>query len=313
MKIFVTGASGFVGSALIETLTKMPNHEVKGLVRRPSPPDADGDWQPVVGDITNIMSFKNALKGIDVIIHAAGRAHLMNDPSENPLREFLKVNTGGTMALARAAEIAGIKRLIFLSSIKVNGEKTTLGRPFNENSLPRPVDCYGVSKHEAEMQLREFAASSALEVSIIRPTLVYGEGVKGNVHRLRWIMSKGLPLPLASVSGNKRSMVHIDNLVSLIIACVEHPDAFDKPLFASDNKDMSTTEFVTFLAKLDGRSTKQIPVPVWLLNILGRLFARGPEIKRLTGTLQVDIGYTMRALNWKPPRSVGVECATSSD
>ena len=305
MKILVTGASGFIGSAVIDTLTQMPDHVVAGLVRRSSPRAIDSNWEQIIGDVTDITSFKYALSGIDVIIHAAGRAHLLNDQADDRLNEFRKVNTDGTIALAQAAAKAGVKRLIFLSSIKVNGEKTVPGQPFDENSIPNPVDFYAVSKNEAEMGLRELAASSALEVSIIRPTLVYGEGAKGNVRRLRRMMKKGIPLPLASVSQNKRSMVHLDNLVSMLIACVEHPQAAGKTLIASDNHDMSTTEFVRYLAKLDGRSVKQIPFPVWLLNILGRLLRRETEIKRLTGTLQVEIGYTMRVLDWDPPRQVG--------
>jgi len=257
------------------------------------------------GDINDVASFKDDLAGFDVIIHSAGRAHVMNDQASDPAREFRIVNTEGTISLANAAAQTGVKRIVFLSSIKVNGERTEQGRPFNERSPANPVDPYGVSKHEAEMALRELSSNSQLEVCIIRPTLVYGEGVKGNVHRLTQLMKKGVPLPFASISKNKRSMIHIDNLLSLIVACARHPDAAGQTFLASDNNDMSTAEFVGYLAQLNGERAIQIPFPVWLLEIAANLLGRGREIDRLTGNLQVDIQHTMEVLEWTPPRKVG--------
>lgn len=301
MKVFVTGASGFIGGALVTELLRNSSYEVSYLVRNISNKQLAG-CTAVLGDLTDIPSFKDALSGHDVIIHCAGRAHIMNDRAKDPLKEFRLVNTESTARLAEAGASAGVRRFIFLSSIKVNGEETTPGQPFDHKSSPRPADPYGVSKHEAEMRLRELPTLSALEVCIIRPTLVYGDGMKGNVRRLVRLIERGLPIPFASAKHNKRSMVHIDNLVSLIITCIQNPNAAGQTFLVSDDRDLSTAEFIGVLGNLCARPAKQVSFPLWIMHRLARSFCYDAEFKRLTGTLQVNIEHTKSVLGWKPPR-----------
>ena len=304
MKIFLTGATGFVGAAVLTELLRSKENDVSCLVRTMPPADKIAGWKPVVGDLTDISSFQTGLSGNDVIIHCAGRAHILKDPSKEPLREFRKINSDSTLRLAEAGVSAGVKRFIFLSSIKVNGEETVSGHPFDHTSAPSPVDPYSVSKYEAEERLRALSTYSGLQVCIIRPTLVYGFGVKGNVHRLIQLIYKRLPIPCASLKFNKRSMVHIDNLVSLIITCIHHRNAGGETFLVSDDQDMSTSEFIYTLGKLYAVPVRQVYFPLWIMFYLARAFGYGAEIKRLTGDLQVNIDHTKNSLNWIPPRDL---------
>lgn len=307
MKVFVTGATGFVGAGLLEELLSKKDFEVSCLVRSMPPKDQVAGWTPVLGDLTDISSFQSELPGHDVIIHCAGRAHVMNDRVKEPLQEFRLINSDSTLRLAEVCASVGVKRFIFLSTVKVNGEETTPGHPFDHTSTPSPVDPYGISKYEAEMQLRSLSADYGLEVCIIRPTLVYGRGVKGNVHRLMQLIEKGTPLPLAAIKNNRRSMVHIDNLVSLIMTCMRHEKANGKTFLVSDDHDMSTYEFIRTLGILNEISVKQVYVPLWILRGVARAFGFKSEMQRLTGNLQVSIKYTKNTLSWTPPRNIGAK------
>jgi UDP-glucose 4-epimerase len=213
------------------------------------------------------------------------------------------VNLEGTIALARQAVKFGVKRFIFISSIKVNGEETIIGKPFTADDEPAPRDPYGVSKAEAEQALLGLAATTGMEVVIIRPVLVYGPGVKANFRMLMKWLSKGIPLPLGLVR-NKRSLVALDNLVDLIITCIDHPAAANQVFLVSDGEDLSTTELLQRVGKALGKSARLIPVPACLINIAAMLIGKREVSKRLLGSLQVDISKTCKLLDWAPPVSV---------
>jgi nucleoside-diphosphate-sugar epimerase len=244
-----------------------------------------------------------ALPEVDVVIHLAARVHVMNDNTTDPLAAFRQVNTQGTLNLARQAAIAGVKRFVFISSVKVNGELTQPGRPFSESDAPHPQDAYGVSKHEAELGLRLIAAETGMEVVIIRPPLVYGPGVKANFAALMRAVQRGWPLPLGAVH-NQRSLVALDNLVNFIITCITHPKAANQTFLVSDGQDLSTTELVHGMARAAGVPTRLLPVPVWALQTGAKLLGKGDAVQRLCGNLQVDISKARTLLGWVPPVSV---------
>ena len=227
----------------------------------------------------------------------------MDDRSVHPLAEFRKSNVEGTLNLARQAASAGLRRFIFISSIKVNGESTSAGRYFCPFDAPAPEDPYGISKMEAERGLMQLASETGMEVVIIRPPLVYGPGVKGNFASLIKLMGKGLPLPLGAIN-NKRSLVGIDNLVDLIIRCIDHPAAANQVFLAGDGEDLSTTELLRGLAEAMGRAARLIPVPAALLSLGATLLGKRAVAQRLLGSLQVDISKTRQLLGWEPPVSV---------
>jgi UDP-glucose 4-epimerase len=228
----------------------------------------------------------------------------MDDKSVDPLLEFRRVNVDGTANLALQASAAGVRRFIFVSSIKVNGEATQEGHPFCADDLPAPEDPYGISKHEAELALREIAGRTGMEVVIVRPPLIYGPGVKGNyAAMMRWL-AKGLPLPLGSVVQNRRSMVALDNMVDLLLTCTYHPAAADQTFMVSDGEDLSTADFLRRLGQAMGKPARLLPVPVYLLRFGAGLIGKGNEAQRLLGSLQVDISKTRELLDWTPPISV---------
>ena len=259
-----------------------------------------------VSDLTNATDWTDALQGVDVVIHSAARVHVMNDLSTDPLAEFRKVNVDGTLALARQAVAAGVKRFVFVSSIKVNGEKTELGSPYFADDRPNPVDPYGVSKHEAEQALLALAQETGLEVVIVRPVLVYGPGVKANFRNMMKWVSRGVPLPLGAIH-NKRSLVALDNLVDLILTCVEHPAAVNQVFLASDGNDLSTTQILQQLGVAMNKPTRLLPVPMSWLGFAFGLLGKRKFSQRLCGSLQVDITKNQQLLGWKP--SVSVEDA----
>jgi len=227
----------------------------------------------------------------------------MNDSAIDPLTEYRNVNYEGTLNLARQAVHVGVKRFIFISSIKVNGEETILGKPFTADDVPNPVDPYGVSKAETEQALLELAASTELEVVIIRPVLVYGPGVKANFRSLiKWV-SKGVPLPLGFIR-NKRSLVALDNLVDLTVTCIDHPNAVNQIFLVSDGEDLSTTELLQRVCSALNRPTRLLPVPVWIISFAATLIGKRDVAQRLLGSLQVDISKTQDVLGWSPPVSV---------
>jgi len=243
-KIMLTGANGFVGSALkAELASDSGVHLVSAVRSGGASPDC-----VAVGNIDGCTDFSEALIGVDVVIHAAARAHIMRDEVDDPLGEYRKVNVEGTLNLARQAIAAGVRRLVFLSSIKVNGEATTAGNRFQADDMPAPEDAYGLSKLEAEQGLMSLASGTAMEVVIIRPPLVYGAGVKGNFASMIKLVDKGVPLPLGAIN-NKRSLIGIDNLVDLIVRCIGHPAAANQVFLAGDGKDLSTTELLRGVSK----------------------------------------------------------------
>ena len=304
-KTLVTGATGFVGKALSARLLDCANGGLRIAVRDDVKTGvlAAGCESVPVGDVGPQTYWDTALDGVDAVVHLAARVHVMDDKAVDPLAEFRRVNAAGTLHLARQAARARVRRLVYLSSIKVNGEATELGRKFTAADPSAPLDPYGISKIEAEQGLVAVAAETGLEVVIIRPPLVYGPGVKANFLRLIKAVQKGLPLPLGLVR-NKRSLVAIDNLVDLIVTCIDHPAAAGQTFLVSDGEDLSTPELVRKLARAMGKKARLLPVPPVLLRIGGRMIGKGGEVERLIGSLQVDISHTCETLGWHPPVSV---------
>jgi nucleoside-diphosphate-sugar epimerase len=295
----LTGANGFVGSALISRLASRSDVRVISAVRN----GELGADRIAVGDIHGRTDFTEALAQVDVVIHAAARAHIMRDEVSDPLAEYRKVNVEGTLNLAHQAIDAGVRRFIFLSSIKVNGEATVNGKKFSAHDLPAPEDAYGVSKLEAEQGLLKLSAESGMEVVIIRPPLVYGPGVKGNFASMIKLVDKGMPLPLGAIH-NKRSLVGINNLVDLINRCMDHPAAANQIFLAGDDRDLSTTELLRGVGEAMGKPARLISVPSSLLRLGAGLLGRKAIAQRLLGSLQVDISETCNQLDWQPPCTV---------
>lgn len=299
--ILVTGASGFVGGQLIKRLVAQRSVAVLGAVR--SNPTGDHSGLIAVGEINRNTDWSKALQGQRVIVHTAARVHIMDDTAADPLTVFRRVNVAGTLNLARQAAAAGIRRFVFISSIKVNGEQTALGRSFTADDMPAPEDPYGISKWEAEQGLRDIAAETGMDVVMIRPPLVYGPGVKGNFASMVKLVAKGLPLPLGAIH-NKRSLVALDNLVDLIITCINHPGAANQTFLAADGEDLSTTQLLRGVANAMGRPSRLIPVPAGMLQFGATLLGQKAVAQRLLGSLQVDISHTRECLNWTPPLTV---------
>ncbi|WP_436156320.1 NAD-dependent epimerase/dehydratase family protein [Polaromonas sp. LjRoot131] len=302
-KVLVTGANGFIGQALCATLSSQ-GCQVRAAVRK-----KNGNGQAALpdcwamGDVDEHTEWAPALAGMDSVVHLAARVHQMRDTVANPLAEFRRVNVDLTLNLARQAAKAGVRRFVFISSVKVNGETTVVGQPFTADDSPAPIDAYGISKFEAEQALVRLAAETGLEVVIVRPVLVYGPGVKANFHEMmRWVL-KGVPLPLGGLD-NQRSFVAIDNVVDLISVCLRHPQAANQVFLVSDGEDLTVSDLLRRTAAALGRPARLLPVPMFLLRIAGRLFGKEPVIQRLCDTLQVDIGKTQRLLGWTPPLSV---------
>ena len=298
MNVLVTGPSGFVGNALCARL-KAESRNFRCAVRAL----AQIENPIVVGDIGSDTDWSKALNGVRTVIHTAARAHIMKDEVPNPLAEYRKVNVEGTLNLARQAAHAGVKRFIFISSIKVNGEQTPLGEPFTSDDTPTPEDPYGISKYEAEQGLQQLAQETEMEVVIIRPPLVYGPNAPGNFGSLMRLVEKGLPLPLGAVH-NKRSLVALDNLVDLIITCIDHPAAANQVFLAGDGEDLSTTELLRGVAKAMDKPARLIPVPGGMLMFGATLLGKKAVAQRLLGSLQVDISKAREVLGWEPVVSV---------
>jgi UDP-glucose 4-epimerase len=300
LTILVTGATGFVGQIVVDTLQKK-NIAVKAVVRNNRCHFKNSE---IITSINNTTDFKHALNDCSTAIHCAGRVHVMDDSSSNPLEEFREVNTYGTLNLAQQAADAGVKRFIFISSIKVNGESTELGFPFKPDEDFIPTDPYGLSKYEAEVGLRKIANETGMEIVIIRPPLVYGPGVKANFASLLNLASKGLPLPFACFDKNRRSMVSVDNLVDLIVTCIDHPKAANQVFLVSDDEDLSTAQLISRLSRACNKSGFLLPIPVFLFKVVARVFGKKDVIERLSGSLCVDISKTKDVLSWSPPQSV---------
>lgn len=296
MKIAVVGAGGFVGRCLVVRLGA-DGHEVAPIVRtaRAMP------GERLIGDIDGATDWSGALAGVEAVVHLAARVHVMDEAPAPALARYRRVNTAGTLNLARAAAAAGVRRFVFLSSIKVNGERTVAGRPFRPDDPPRPEDSYAVSKLEAEQGLLALARETAMEIVIVRPPLVYGPGVAGNFATMMDWLRRGRPLPLGRVAGNRRSLIGIDNLVDFIALCVAHPAAANRVLLVADGEDVSTRALLERLAAAMNRRARLLPVPEAVLRGLARLAGKGAAGDRLLGSLQVDIGESRRLLGWSPP------------
>lgn len=303
LRVVVTGATGFVGSALVDALKNNQNYLPISVVRSTPRNDAANANVFLIPGLSSTTDWSDGLKEAAIVVHAAARVHVMKEVSGNALAEFRKVNVEGTVNLARQAAAAGVKRFVFISSIKVNGEATHSGRPFKADDRPAPSDPYGVSKQEAEEALRAISAETGMQVVIIRPTLIYGPGVKANFRNMMGWLKKGIPLPFGAIS-NKRSLVSIDNLVSLIVLCMEHPAAAGETFLVSDGVDLSTTELLARTADALGVKSRLIPVPSSLLVFGAVALGRRSLSQRLCGSLQVDIQKTKSLLGWNPPVSV---------
>jgi nucleoside-diphosphate-sugar epimerase len=253
----------------------------------------------VIGDLGATTSLTAALENVTAVVHLAARVHMMNDGATDPLKEFRRVNVEGTEALASAAAKQGVRRMIFVSSVKVNGELTS-GTPFSEADRPDPQDPYAVSKCEAEEALRSIGVKTGLEIVIVRPPLVYGPGVRANFLRLTSLAARGIPIPLPNI-GNRRSLIGVDNLADFLVRCVSHPEAADETFMVSDGEDVSTRELVVRLAQALGRSARFLPVPEFALRLAARLAGKEAALNRLLGSLVVDSGKARQELGWMPP------------
>jgi nucleoside-diphosphate-sugar epimerase len=301
-RVLVTGASGFVGRRLCAVLANR-GWRVRAAVRDPRTPLPAGVDRVVTGELGPDTDWREALAGVEGIVHLAARVHVMRETAGDPLAEFRRVNVDGTLNLARQAARDGARRFVFVSSIKVNGEETRPGQPFTEDDLPGPLDSYAVSKHEAEQGLWRIAGQTGLGVVVIRPPLLYGPGVKGNFPRLMRLIRSGLPLPLGTVK-NRRSLLGLDNLLDFLMLCLAHPAAANQTFLVADGEDLSTPGLVRRLALAMNRPARLLPVPVSWLRLAGRMLDRTEEVARLTGTLQLDIAKARTLLGWEPPLSV---------
>ena len=301
LRVLVTGASGFVGRSFCAELA-LHGLTVRGMTRS-SVDLPKGVQKAITVDLNGHTDWRDALDGCDLIVHLAARVHVMHETTGDPLAEFRRVNVLGTLNLARQAAAAGVRRFVFISSVKVNGESTQTGVPFTADDTPAPLDAYGVSKMEAEHGLREVAAQSGMEVVIIRPPLVYGPGVKANfAAMMRWLQ-RGVPLPLGAIH-NQRSLVAIDNLVDLIVLCLKHPAAANQTFLVSDGEDVSTTALLFRMGQAMGRPARLLAVPSSVLKLAGALLGKSDVVQRLCGSLQVDIAKTQDLLGWTPPVSL---------
>lgn len=298
-RVLVTGANGFIGKAVCKHLYSL-GYGVRGAVRQPQSNSLPENVDHVVFEsIDELTDWSVALNGVDSVIHLAGRVHQMNEPANSSLDIYRRVNVGLTLSLARQAAKCGVRRFVFISTIKVNGEATPFGQPFTADSAPRPIDPYGKSKLEAENALLQLGKETGMEVVIIRPVLVYGPGVRANFYEMiRWI-KKGIPLPLGALS-NRRSLVGIDNLVDLIVTCLHHPAAKNQIFLVSDGEDLSIAALLKRTAVALNYPARLLPIPVQILHLFGRALGKKSVVDRLCDSLQVDITKTKVLLGWSP-------------
>lgn len=303
-RVLVTGANGFVGRHLIDML-HTNGWSVRGAVRSTEALGFLSDFVEghVVGSIDGETDWGAALDGVDVVVHLAARVHVLNDTVANPLEAYREVNVHGTRRLLEASVAAGVRRFVFMSSVKAAGESTREGNPFTEADECRPEDEYGITKGEAERLVLAAGRDGSIETVIIRPPMVYGPGVRANFLRLMRAVEVGIPLPLGSVR-NGRSMVYVNNLADAVSVCMEHPNAADEVFFVADDEVLATSGLVAELARAMDKRPRLVPVPVSLLRGMGRIVGRSGEIERLTGSLVVSTDKIKRKLDWAPPWSV---------
>lgn len=297
MPILITGASGFIGRAITKHLIVQGAY-VRAAVRKVT----NVELECPAPSLGSNASWYSALKGASAVIHTAARAHMLNDQSADPLAVFREVNTAGTLVLARQAAEMNVKRFVFLSSIGVNGIENT--SPFRESEPPNPIEPYAVSKLEAEKGLLEIAKETGMEVVIIRPPLVYGPNAPGNFGRLVNAVRRGVPLPLGSVTRNRRTLIGLDNLVDLILTCLHHPAAANQVFLAGDGEDISTTDLLRKMALAFQVPSRLLPFPLAWLELAAGVVGKKAMVNRLCGSLQVDIGKARSLLGWNPPLSL---------
>ncbi|OZA28741.1 MAG: NAD-dependent dehydratase [Hydrogenophilales bacterium 17-64-11] len=298
----VTGASGFVGRALCAELSRR-GHSVRGALRQNAiaPALLKEVGSVVVGTINAATDWKAALAGCDAVVHLAARVHVMDDRANDPLAEFREVNAEGTLNLARQAAQAGVRRFVFVSSIKVNGEGRAAA--YLETDAPAPWGPYAISKWEAERGLKRIAQETGLEVVILRPPLVYGPGVKANFLRLMQAVQSGWPLPLGAIH-NRRSLLYLGNFVDAIRLCVVHPDVAGQTFLLDDGGPVSTPDLIRALARAMGRPARLLAVPVGVLELAGTLLGKRAVVGRIAGSLYVDSSLIQSRLEWAPPYSM---------
>ena len=301
MKILVTGATGFIGTQLSETLAKS-GHQVRNTARSIAP-NRSTTRELITCDLESANSLDHLTTGCDAIVHLAGRAHVMSDNPATSESLYLSANVDVTKKLAQSAARTGVKRMILMSSVKVNGESTTIDVPFTAQDTPNPQDPYGRSKAQAEQALWNVTSASELEGVVIRPPLVYGPGVRANFASLIGIVNRGIPLPLGSIQ-NRRSFVSLDNLVDLISTTVQSPNAAGNTFLVSDGHDLSTPELVRSIASALDQSPKLFPFPSALLKLAATATGKRSAYDRLCGSLTVDIALTKQKLSWTPPITV---------
>ncbi|RNM25818.1 SDR family oxidoreductase [Dickeya undicola] len=294
MKILVTGSRGFVGSRV----AALAGEQGITCVLQGSEHSDAGDDSIIRANLTATTDWMSALQGVDAVVHCAARVHQMQDGGD-ALALYRETNVAGSLRLARQAAEAGVKRFVFVSSIKVNGEVTPPGQPFQPDVAVAPTDPYGLSKYEAEQGLMRLAQETGLEVVIIRPPLVYGPGVKANFRAMMNWVNKGVPLPLAAVH-NQRSLVFVDNLADLILLSLRHPQAPGRVWLASDDHDVSTAELLADIAAALGVKSRCWPLSPWVLKSAAALLGKSAVAERLLGSLQVDIRETRQQLGWQP-------------
>ena len=300
-RMLVTGATGFVGRVLVDA-ARARGWSVSAAVRAPDARLPAGVRVEPVGDLAGAVDWGRALDGVDVVVHLAARVHVMRETAADALGAFRRVNVDATVALAEACARAGVRRLVYASSVKVLGESTPLGAPFDDASPPAPADPYGVSKLEAERALAGVSAAGGPEIAVLRPPLVHGPGAGGNLERLvRWVAA-GVPLPIGSID-NRRSLVGVDNLADALLAAAGHPAAAGRTFLVADGEDLSTPELVRRIGRVIGREARIVPVPTPLLSAAMRVAGR-ESLRRLLESLQVDARGLRDALGWRPPRTV---------
>ena len=305
MQVLVTGATGFVGRALLRRLIGEQGVRVIVGVRHVDPLRFEGlsCEQRLLGDLAERHFYPELFQRVDVVVHTAARVHVMEEREVDPLTAFRRVNVEASIRLAEAAAEAGVKRFVFVSSVKVNGDETLPGRRFTAEDKPLPVDPYGISKHEAEQALRQVCERTGMEWVAVRPPLVYGPGVKANFQRLMHSLQRGLPLPLGALH-NQRSLVALDNLVDLLVICLDHPQAANQIFMVSDGDDLSVRILAERLARLLGSRSWLLPVPAGCLRGGLAMIGRRGVAQRLCGELRVDMNKTCALLGWKPPITV---------
>lgn len=303
MRVLLTGASGFVGRAVQARLLADGLHRLRCAQRKAPVAPLAGVEYCLAPSLEAEADWSQALADVDAVIHCAARVHVMHEQAADPLAEFRRANVEGTLRLAQQAVAAGVRRFVFVSSIKVNGEQTLPGQAYRADDVSDATDPYGISKREAEDELLALAAETGLEVVIVRPPLIYGPGVKANfLSMMRWLQ-RGVPLPFGAI-GNRRSLVALDNLVDLLVVCLTHPAASGQRFLVCDGEDLSTTELLRRLSAALGRSARLLPVPQALIEWAAILLGRRQLNQRLCGSLQINMDKTRERLGWTPPLTV---------